>query len=177
MAAEGPGEQLALLYDEPEPPVLLAMAEEPTMSMDALLRSIAPGLPARVYAHLTPGLVESLADSFAPESDPNTHLKLGLVDPERLESHDRGDVELLVPGDLDDIEELYARAYPGTWFQARMLETGRYVGIRRDGALVCVAGVHVWSPTWRVATLGNVATIPSARGRASRLRPAPGCVV
>ena len=30
--------------------------------------------------------------------------------------------------------------------------------------LVCVAGVHVWSPTWRVAALGNVATLPAARG-------------
>jgi predicted GNAT family acetyltransferase len=45
-----------------------------------------------------------------------------------------------------------------------MLETGRYVGVRRDGALVCVAGVHVWSPAWRVAALGNVATLPEARG-------------
>ena len=53
---------------------------------------------------------------------------------------------------------------PGTWFQPRMLETGRYVGIRRDGELVSVAGVHVWSPRWRVACLGNVATLPSARG-------------
>jgi predicted GNAT family acetyltransferase len=45
-----------------------------------------------------------------------------------------------------------------------MLDTGRYVGIRRDGRLACVAGVHVWSPTWRVAALGNVATLPSLRG-------------
>ena len=45
-----------------------------------------------------------------------------------------------------------------------MLETGRYVGIRRDRELVCVAGVHVWSPTWRVAAVGNVATLPEERG-------------
>jgi predicted GNAT family acetyltransferase len=45
-----------------------------------------------------------------------------------------------------------------------MLETGRYVGIRRNGELACVAGVHVWSPEWRVACLGNVATLPAARG-------------
>ena len=30
---------------------------------------------------------------------------------------------------------------------------------------MCVAGVHVWSPEWRVAALGNVATLPEARGR------------
>ena len=45
-----------------------------------------------------------------------------------------------------------------------MLETGRYVGIRRDGELACVAGIHVWSPTWGVAALGNVATLPALRG-------------
>ena len=46
-----------------------------------------------------------------------------------------------------------------------MLATGRYVGVRRDGRLACVAGVHVYSPTWRVAALGNVATLPELRGQ------------
>ena len=46
-----------------------------------------------------------------------------------------------------------------------MLATGRYVGIREDGRLVCVAGVHVYSPVFGVAALGNVATLPSLRGR------------
>jgi ADP-ribose pyrophosphatase YjhB (NUDIX family)/GNAT superfamily N-acetyltransferase len=73
-------------------------------------------------------------------------------------------VVALSPADLAEVEGFYRAAYPGTWFQPRMLETGRYVGIRRDGALVCVAGVHVWSPTWGVATLGNVATLPARRG-------------
>ncbi len=48
-------EQLALLYDEPDPPVLLALAEPPGASMDALLGAIGPELPARVYAHLSRG--------------------------------------------------------------------------------------------------------------------------
>jgi ribosomal protein S18 acetylase RimI-like enzyme len=160
----GPIEQIALLYGEPEPPVLLAFAEEPTTGMATLLRSIVPVLPARVYAHLSPGLVSSLEPALAPESEAIPHLKLGLVDPGRLQGHDTADVERLGSSDLAEVEAFYTRAYPGTWFQARMLETGRYVGIRRHGDLVCVAGVHVWSPTWRVATLGNVATLPAARG-------------
>ena len=71
---------------------------------------------------------------------------------------------LLFTSDLDEVLAFYERAYPGTWFEPRMLETRRYVGIR-DGELLCVAGVHVWSPAWRVAALGNVATLPEARGR------------
>jgi predicted GNAT family acetyltransferase len=97
-------------------------------------------------------------------SEQVAHHKLGLGDPARLVEHDTADVELLGPSDLDEIERFYASAYPGTWFHARMLETGRYVGIRHAGSLACVAGVHVWSPAWGVATLGNVATLPEVRG-------------
>ena len=74
-------------------------------------------------------------------------------------------VDLLGESDLLELDELYRAAYPGTWFTPRMLATGRYVGIRHDGRLACVAGVHVYSPTWGVAALGNVATLPELRGR------------
>ena len=161
---DGTVEQVALLYTEPDPPVLLAFAEEPAAGMAALLRALAPTLPPALYAHLSPGLLESLAPTHVPAAETAPHRKLGLVDPGRLAEHDTLDAVQLGPDDLHEVETFYAHAYPGTWFHARMLETGRYVGVRRDRALVCVAGVHVWSPAWRVATLGNVATIPSARG-------------
>jgi predicted GNAT family acetyltransferase len=156
--------QVALLYDEPDPPVLLGLAEEPEHELAELLLAAAARLPARLYAHLTPSLLDAIARAFRPATEPAPHRKLGLANPEALAPFDTEDVELLRPADLAEVERFYAHAYPGTWFQPRMLETGRYVGIRRDGALVCVAGVHVWSPTWRVAALGNVATLPRARG-------------
>jgi predicted GNAT family acetyltransferase len=162
--AAGGLEQIALVYREPEPPVLLALAEEPEHELAELLLAAAEQLPATVYAHLSPSLVDAIASAFRLATAPAPHQKLGLVHPESLAPFDTEDVELLAPDDLDEIERFYASAYPGTWFQARMLETGRYVGIRREGALVCVAGVHVWSPAWRVAALGNVATLPGARG-------------
>ena len=74
-------------------------------------------------------------------------------------------MEAIRRDDLEELTAFYATAYPGTWFVPRMLETGRYVGIREAGRLVCVAGVHVCSPTWSVAALGNVATLPAFRGR------------
>ncbi len=157
-------EQLVLLYDEPEPPVLLALAEPPAERMAELLEAIDGELPACVYAHLSHGLMGSLAPGLVPSSPPVAHRKLGLVDPTRLEGHGDGAVPL-GPDDLDEVLAFYERAYPGTWFEPRMLETRRYVGIREAEGLVCVAGVHVWSPEWRVAALGNVATRPDARGR------------
>ena len=74
-------------------------------------------------------------------------------------------VEILGPEHLTEVEVFYRDSYPGTWFHARMLETHRYVGLREDGNLASVAGVHVYSPRLGVAALGNVATHPSARGR------------
>jgi ribosomal protein S18 acetylase RimI-like enzyme len=161
---DGRLEQLALLYDEPDPPVLLAFAEEPGHGMVDLLRSVAAELPGRLYAHLSPTLVDALSPVVVPSAEPVAHCKLGLVDPTALERYDTNEAELLAPSQLVEVDRFYRHAYPGTWFQARMLETGRYVGIRRDGELACVAGIHVWSPTWGVAALGNVATLPALRG-------------
>jgi ribosomal protein S18 acetylase RimI-like enzyme len=156
--------QIVLLYDEPDPPVMLALAESPVSGMGRLLAAIEAELPDAVYAHLSPGLVETLAPTLLPTSPPIPHRKLGLVDRSRLLGH--GDTAVqLGPDDLGEVLAFYERAYPGTWFEPRMLETRRYLGIREAGALVCVAGVHVWSPDWRVAALGNVATLPEARGR------------
>ena len=165
LAVDGGLAQVALLYDEPDPPVLLALAEEPESGMAELLLAAGARLPPRLYAHLSPSLLGPIAPVLVPATQPAAHLKLGLVRPDALAPYDTEDVEPLTPAHLDEVERFYASAYPGTWFQARMLETGRYVGIRRDGALVCVAGVHVWSPAWGVAALGNVATLPEARGR------------
>ena len=72
---------------------------------------------------------------------------------------------MLEESDLPELDTFYRRAYPETWFTARMLATGRYVGVRREGRLACVAGVHVYSPTWGAAALGNVATLPELRGQ------------
>jgi predicted GNAT family acetyltransferase len=159
---EGTLFQLALLYTETELPVLLALSEEPLATMDALLRELVPNLPARVYAHLTPSLVE-LVRSRYELSEQGRHLKMGLARHDLVEPEP--EALLLGTDDLDEIADFYAEAYPHTWFVPRMIETGRYVGLREGGRLVCVAGVHVWSPTWRVAAVGNVATLPSHRLR------------
>lgn len=153
--------QVALLYGEPEPPVLLAFAEPPQEEMASLVTSLLPGLPPRLYAHVSRFLLDVLAPRYTVESH-GLHLKMGLTDESRLGT---AAADLLGPSDLDEVAAFYERAYPGTWFVPRMLETGRYVGIREQGTLACVAGVHVHSPAWRVAALGNVATLPAWRGQ------------
>ena len=110
---DGRLEQLALLYDEPDPPVLLALAEEPEDGMGDLLRSVAADLPGRLYAHLSPVLVDTLAPAMVPSARPVPHCKLGLVDPSAVERHDTDEAELLGPSQLAEIEAFYRRAYRG----------------------------------------------------------------
>jgi ribosomal protein S18 acetylase RimI-like enzyme len=158
------GDQVALLYHGVTPPTLLAFAPCGGLAeLAALLSDLAPMLPARLYAHLSPGLEPALAPSFRFEAG-GAHLKMALTDPARLARVEPAG-EPLSAADLPRLRALYAAAYPGNWFDPRMLDTGQYVGIRHGEDLVAVAGVHVWSPTYRVAALGNVTTLPRLRGR------------
>jgi ribosomal protein S18 acetylase RimI-like enzyme len=77
-----------------------------------------------------------------------------------------GRVETLALADCGDIEHLYACSDGGgTAFASFQLNTGFFRGIRRDGELVAVAGVHVSSRNERVAAIGNVFTRPDCRGQ------------
>lgn len=156
--------ELALLYTEPDIPVVLAFAETSERTLGALAAAMSPDLPRRLYAHVTGSCLEGLLDTRVVETSV-PHSKLALVDEHALRRQDSGDTpEILGPEALREVEAFYRVAYPGTWFHPRMLETMRYVGLRDGSELVAVAGVHVYSPEWRVATLGNVATAPHARG-------------
>ncbi|MEI7759285.1 MAG: GNAT family N-acetyltransferase [Thermoleophilia bacterium] len=160
---DGRLEQIALLYTAPAVPVLIAIAEQPLGAMADLLRAARDLLPAVLHAHVTTPLLDTLAERWTIDGA-RPHLKLALMRNDLLAGH-VVPVEILGPADLVEIETFYAAAYPGTWFVPRMLATGRYVGVRQNGRLACVAGVHVTSPTWRVAALGNVATLPELRGQ------------
>ena len=158
-----PPEALAFLYTAEEPLVLLALSEagEP---MGTLIDALLSRLPARFYAHLSPGLETRFTRGFRVEPR-GLHRKMALADRSRVQAVDASGVGPLGPDDLGEILELYRESYPHNWFDPRMLETGQYFGVRSDGALVCVAGVHVYSATYRVAALGNVAAHPAHRRR------------
>lgn len=155
---------LALLYHGAGLPTLLAFdRQNPATTLVELLEGMLPLLPRRFYAHLSPGVESALAEIF--EAEPGgPHLKMALTDVTRLHLV-RPAGEVLGPADLPELAALYQVAYPDNWFDQRMLETGQYVGIRRDGEMVAVAGVHVWSQTYRVSALGNVTTHPAVRGQ------------
>jgi ribosomal protein S18 acetylase RimI-like enzyme len=63
------------------------------------------------------------------------------------------------------LRSLYERAYPDSYFDTRMLDTGKFFGLQENDALIAVAGIHVYSREYGVAALGNIATHPDYRGQ------------
>jgi ribosomal protein S18 acetylase RimI-like enzyme len=74
-----------------------------------------------------------------------------------------GDPEAVVLGwpDVPDMLDLVARTRPGP-FLPRTCELGRYMGIRRNGVLVAMAGERMRIPGW--TEVSAVCTDESARG-------------
>jgi RimJ/RimL family protein N-acetyltransferase len=165
------GDALALLFHGAGLPILLALDTPDRVGpLAELVTGLLPLLPRRFYAHLSPGLEQVLDPEFQAESN-GPHLKMALTDPGKLESDrwelatsELPEVETLTPVNLPELTALYELAYPAHSFVPQMFGHGPYLGIRRGGELLAVAGVHVWSPTYRVAAIGNVATHPRARG-------------
>ncbi len=83
----------------------------------------------------------------------------GLRDPEAL---------ILSAADVPEMLELVELTEPGPFFE-RTIELGRYIGIRRDGALIAMAGERFHFDGW--TEISAVCTAPAHRGQglASRL--------
>jgi ribosomal protein S18 acetylase RimI-like enzyme len=161
--------QVLLGYLADELLILHALTGGPVDELRQLLTFVRRLLPGRVYAHLTPGVRDVLEEVYSAEPH-GDYDKMLLVDPTRLEEVDVGNVERLGANELAEMQAFYAASCPGNWFDPRMLATEHYYGVREQGALVSVAGVHVYSPAQRVAALGNIVTHPAARGRGHATR-------
>ncbi|MGV9275525.1 GNAT family N-acetyltransferase [Streptomyces griseosporeus] len=68
----------------------------------------------------------------------------------------------LGPADVPEMTDLVARTRPGP-FLSRTIELGTYLGIRREGRLVAMAGERLHPPGW--TEISAVCTDPAARGQ------------
>ena len=161
--SNGQIDAVALVYVGLPLPTLLALSNEHDV-MAKLLISIQHLLPYRFYAHLSPGLEAVLGKTHDLESH-GEHYKMALQDETPLSKIDCSGVVRLCMRDLTAIQALYKKSYPGNWFDPRMLETNQYYGMIEENRLVSVAGIHVYSPQYKVAALGNIATLPALRGK------------
>src|SRR5687768_8642821 len=151
-------ESLCLLYTGSTPPTLVALCRpDETSGVARLLEALDPHLPARIYGHLSPGLDECFASGWTAHPH-GRHQKMLLTDPGAVRAVNTEAVIAATAADVGSLSAFYDESYPGHWFDARMLESGQYRGIREAGRWLAAAGVHVYSTAYRVAALGNIAT-------------------
>jgi len=163
LPANGGLSAVALLYRGQAIPTLLALSNNHD-AIAELLQAMSPELPPQFYAHLSSGLEDTLSDANELAAH-GKHYKMALQDKAKIDDIDCSQVVALSTPDLEEIQAFYQESYPGNWFDPRMLETQQHFGIQAGGKLVCVGGIHVYSPQYRVAALGNIATHPDRRGR------------
>lgn len=158
-------QEVVLLYLGLALPTVQAFASEDPARAAALLVELLPALPPRFHAHLGPPELERTVRVHRAFSPYGLSLRLCLADPAGLNIPEPAG--LVVLGDRDEpaIRALLATAYPGNFFEPRMLASGLYLGVRQAGELVAMAGLHVRSERYHAAALGNVATQPRCRGQ------------
>jgi len=163
MESSGGIDSVMMLYHGQTPPTLLALSSD-IGPAGQLLSAVMDILPDHFFAHLSPGLEKPFELNFQLLSH-GLHYKMALIDHANVFDVDCTEVKQFGEREIDEIRELYESSYPGNWFDPRMLDTGKYFGIREDGQLVSLAGVHVYSKSYQVAALGNITTRPSHRNR------------
>ena len=160
--SRGEIDSVALLYTGMELPTLIVMSEDISPERE-LLASITHLLPNPVYCHFSPGIETVLEKSHELEAH-GEFRRMALLDSKALLKADCRNVVQLNMSDREELLDFYRTSYPENWFDPRMLETGQYFCIRQNGNIVSAGGIHVYSPEYRVGTLGNIATHTLYRG-------------
>ena len=157
--------EIALLYSGIKTPILIAVENNSPAYLTQLLREIKHLFPDHVYAHLSPSPQKEMLETYSASSH-GPHQIMVLKNMSVLTSLDTSRVIRVNNRDYADLLNLIELAYPSHWLERKMLDYGPYFGIKdAQGQFLCVGGVHVYSETYKVATIGNVATHPKARGK------------
>lgn len=154
--------QIALLYTGSDLPVLLALCDIDYDSMKLLLSDLKKDLPSKFYSHLSSGLSGALAPQFAITGH-GKYFKMSLNKNDFKFQGEYPAIRRLSVDDLEQVKIFYSESYPDNWFDKRMLETGKYFAYFIDDKIRAIAGIHVYSPEYKIAVLGNITTHPDFR--------------
>lgn len=156
--------EMAYIYCGTDLPVVLAVCDGDNSNMIELLKGIMNILPDKFYTHFSKDLYEVFLDNFT-KTDHGRHFKMCLTEKDFKKTNKTENIRRLTPSDIIEISKFYENSYPGNWFDLRMLETGKYFGYYINGELAGAGGIHVYSPEYKVAALGNITTLPEHRGK------------
>ena len=154
-------EGVVLLYNGLSMPAVLT-AGSPE-AVQALMVGARTHLPRRFYCHIHADHREAVEAQYTPRAWTEM-IRMGLRRDELASDASSEGTDRLSHADTAAIMQLY-RHYPDNFFDPAQLDTGLYFGVRENGELVSVAGVHVVSPAYDVAVIGNIVTHTEQRGR------------
>jgi ribosomal protein S18 acetylase RimI-like enzyme len=143
-------------------PVVLHMVPEFEPAMNVGIVALFSRLPDSFYGHISPEFLPAYEQAFTLEPH-GEYLKMALASslPEL-----KTDISIpLSPIHHAEVKAFADAHYPGNWFEPEMLDTGEYRGIRENGELIALAGVHAVSERYRGAALGNIITHTEQRSR------------
>lgn len=121
-------------------------------------------LPDCFYIHSSPGLIEHFSENNQIR-EYGDHYKMALENYEPIHTANTENTFQITKSDLPEVNQLYQASYPDNAFDASTLDSGQYIGIRHQGKLVSIAGIHIYSTTYQVASLGNITTHPDYRSQ------------
>ncbi|MGD0584005.1 MAG: N-acetyltransferase [Bacteroidales bacterium] len=153
---------IALYYTGTIPAALLLFFTGDPHYHISLLKGIKRSLPGEFTVHLSPGLTEVFGRKNILR---NYGLHYRMILTREPDPVDDSNIRRLTVDDMQQIEEFYRLSYPDNWFTGRMVETGKYFGFFSGERLVGVSGIHVYSGSYSIAALGNIAVHPDFRGR------------
>lgn len=153
-----------LIYSGLKTPSVLAFGTTDDGFVE-LLDELMPVLPLKFFCHYLPPYRDTFLEAYK-ETDLGLHQKMKLTNFRPVDSKvENGEIRPLSTSDAETVLSFYSSAYPDGYFEPHMLESGRFVGMMVDGRLVSVAGVHIYSPAYKIAVLGAIATLPEFRGK------------
>ena len=155
-------QDVVLIYHGGKIPTVMAFGVESGYA--DLLAETLDILPDQFFCHFQQDCQSVLAGQYDIEPL-GTHMKMKCETVGRSAQSGDPDLFTVTSTDLPELEVFYQKAYPENYFMPRMLDTGWYRGIRINGKIAAVAGVHVVSDQYKIAVLGNIATDPAHRGR------------
>ena len=155
---------VALLYCGAGMPVLLCFCSKEDVYTPDFCAALKTVIPANVYTHLYPDVADYFEYEYRFVAH-GRHYKMEFKYPEKAKGFHAENAVPLSLQDLDAVHAIFEAAYPGNFFDPRMLETGLYYGIWEQDRLISVAGIHVFSEEYDVAAIGNVTTHPDYRNR------------
>jgi ribosomal protein S18 acetylase RimI-like enzyme len=161
--APGDGQPaLLLVYRGFDPPITFAMGQ--VTDLRPLFHEISA---AEISLHVRPDAVEAMAAAY--KTTATRAMRRMVLRHRAFTPAPDDDVAILDENDLAAVSTLYEeghrRGEGPTFFNASMLRQQTFRGVWEGGALVAVAGSHLYSPEESVCAIGNVYTRSDCRGR------------